>query len=139
MNYVDIVNLVFSIILTVVGLFYAHFIIFAIVGLFAKKKFPKAKTQHKYGVVVSARNEEAVIGNLIKSIQNTDYPQDKLQIFIVAHNCTDNTAKVCRELGATVYEYNNENEKTKGYALKYLFERIKLRWRRLFTIRLVYI
>ncbi len=124
MNYIEIVNLIFSIILTVVGLFYAHFIIFAIVGLFAKKKFPKAKTQRKYGIVVSARNEEAVIGNLIKSIQNTDYPQDKLQIFIVAHNCTDNTAQVCRELGATVYEYNNENEKTKGYALKYLFERI---------------
>ena len=125
MNYADIVNLVFTIITTLLGLFFMHYIIFAIVGLFAKRTFPKAKEQKKYGIVVSARNEAKVIGNLIKSIQKTDYPQDKLHIFIVAHNCTDNTAQVCRDLGATVYEYNNENEKTKGYALKYLFNKIE--------------
>ena len=125
MNYADIVNLVFSIITTMLGLFYIHYFVFAFVGLFTKKTFPKAEEQKKYGIVVSARNEASVIGNLIKSIQKTDYPQDKLHIFIVAHNCTDNTAQVCRELGATVYEYSNENEKTKGYALKYLFNRIE--------------
>lgn len=124
MNYVDIVNLVFQIIFTICGLLYAHFIIFFITGLFAKKKFPKAKEKHKYAILVSARNEEYVIGNLIKSIQKNNYPQDNLHIFIVAHNCTDNTADVCRKLGVTVYEYNNPNEKTKGYALKYLIDRI---------------
>lgn len=125
MGYVDIVKLVFSIITGVISLFYVQFIVFAVIGLFAKKKYPKAKVQHKYGLIIPARNEEAVVGNLIKSIQKSNYPQDKLQIFVIAHNCTDKTAEICRELGATVYEYNNPNECTMGYAFRYLFDRIK--------------
>ncbi len=127
MNYAQIVNLIFNIIFTLLGAFYLHFIFFAIIGIFKQKKFPKAKTQHKFAVVVSARNEELVIGNLIKSIRAADYPKDKLDIFIVAHNCEDKTAEICRKISEEtndnihVYEYNNAKEKTKGYALKYLF------------------
>ncbi len=105
-----------------------HFPFFAIVGLFARKKFPKTEEKLKYGIIVSARNEEAVIGNLIKSVYKNKYSQDKLQIFVVAHNCTDNTAKIARELGATVYEYNNPKECTKGYAFKFLFDKIRQDW-----------
>ena len=102
-----------------------HFIFFSIVGLFTYKKYPKAKVQHKYGLIIPARNEEKVVGNLIKSIQKNKYPQDKLQIFLIAHNCTDRTAEIGRELGATVYEYNNPNECTMGYAFRYLFKQIE--------------
>ena len=125
MNYAEIVNLVFTILTTIVSLFYFHFIIFAVVGIFAKKKYKKAKVQHRFAVTVAARNEEKVIGNLIESLRSSNYPQDKIDIFVIAHNCTDNTAKVCKELGAKVYEYNNDKERTKGYALKYLFDRLK--------------
>ena len=125
MNYVNIINTIFGILIGLVGLLYIHFIIYAIVGIFKTKKYPKAKVQYKYGLIIPARNEEKVVGNLIKSIQKNKYPQDKLQIFVIAHNCTDNTAKICRELGATVYEYNNPNECTMGYAFRYLFDRIK--------------
>lgn len=125
MNYLNIVDLIFAIIYSIVGLFTLHFIVFGIVGLFSKKSYPKAKVKHKYGFVISARNEATVIGNMIKSIKANNYPQDKLTIFVVAHNCTDNTAQVARECGAVCYEYNNSNERTKGYALKYLFEQIE--------------
>lgn len=125
MDYLQIVNLIFFILFGVMSLLFVHFIFFAIVGIFCKKKYPKTEEKRKYGIVVSARNEEKVIGNLIASIRKTSYPQDKLHIFVVAHNCTDNTAKFAREAGATVYEYNNENECTKGYAFRYLFEQIQ--------------
>lgn len=125
MNYLTIINTIFGIIYTIVGLFTLHFLVFGVVGLFAKKRYPKAKVQHKYGFVISARNEANVIGNMIKSIKANNYPQDKLTIFVVAHNCTDNTAQVARECGAVCYEYNNSNERTKGYALKHLFEQIE--------------
>lgn len=126
MNYAEIVNLVFTILTTIVSLFYFHFIIFAIVGLFAKKKYKKAKVQHRFAVIIPARNEEKVIGNLIESLRASDYPQDKLDIFVMAHNCTDKTAQVGRDLGVKVYEYNNDKERTKGFALKYLFEQFKV-------------
>lgn len=125
MNYLTTINIIFGIIYTIVGLFTMHFVIFAIAGLFAKKRYPKAKVQHKYGVIIPARNEEAVVGNLIKSVYKNNYPQDKLQVFVIAHNCTDKTAQIARELGATVYEYNNPNECTMGYAFRYLFDQIR--------------
>ncbi len=125
MSYLNTVNLVFTVIYGILALMTMHFVVFGIIGLFAKKKYPKAKVQHKYGVIIPARNEEAVIGNLIQSVYKNNYPQDKLQVFVIAHNCTDNTAKIARELGATVYEYENKEECTMGYAFRYLFDRIR--------------
>lgn len=98
---------------------------YMLIGLFFTRKFKPAKKQHKYAICIPARNEEAVIGNLISSIHKQDYPQELITIFVVADNCTDNTAKAAREQGAICYERFNDAERTKGFALKYLFERIE--------------
>ncbi len=98
---------------------------FGILGFFATRKYAPAKKFHKYAILIPGRNEEPVIGNLIESIKKQDYPSEYLTIFVVADNCTDNTAKVARELGAVCYEHNNPDERTKGFALKYLFEQIE--------------
>ncbi len=113
----------------VVGIFMGILIIqdkpYMLIGLFATRKFKPAKKQHKYAVLIPARNEEPVIANLINSIRKQDYPQELITIFVVADNCTDNTAKVAREKGAICYEHFNPEERTKGFALKYLFEQIQ--------------
>ena len=101
-----------------------HHVIYEILGFFFTRKFEKAKKNHKYAIVIPARNEENVIGNLIDSIKKQDYPSELLTIFVVADNCTDNTAKIARELGAICYEHNNPDERTKGFGLRYLFDRI---------------
>lgn len=106
------------------GLAFLHFIVFAVVGVFAKKEAPKTEKKLKYGLIIPARNEEKVVSGLIRSIKGNSYPQDNLTIFVVAHNCTDNTALIARQEGAAVYEYNNPDEKTMGYAFKYLFSMI---------------
>ena len=106
------------------GLLMVHFVIFGIIGVFTKKKFPETEKKLRYGILIPTRNEENVVANLIDSIKKSNYPQENLHIFVVAHNCTDKTAKAAREVGATVYEYNNPNECTKGYALKYLIKKI---------------
>ena len=96
-----------------------------LIGLFLTRKFKPAEHNHKYAVLIPARNEEPVIANLIKSIKRQDYPQELITIFVVADNCTDNTAKVALENGAICYEHFNPDERTKGFALKYLFEKIE--------------
>jgi cellulose synthase/poly-beta-1,6-N-acetylglucosamine synthase-like glycosyltransferase len=98
---------------------------YRILGFFATRKYKPAKKLHKYAILIPGRNEEPVIGNLIESIKKQDYPSEYLTIFVVADNCTDNTAKVARDLGAVCYEHNNPDERTKGFALKYLFEQIE--------------
>lgn len=108
-----------------IGVLYAYRTVFCVLGLFSTKKFPKAKHFHRYAVVIAARNEEAVIGNLIDSINRQDYPADKITVFVVADNCTDKTADVAREYGAVCYERTDEEHRTKGYALQFLFQRIR--------------
>ena len=113
---------------SVIALLTLHFIFFAIVGIFARKTFPATDKKLKYGIIIPARNEEAVVANLIESVYRNQYPQDKLQVFVIAHNCTDRTAEIARAAGATVYEYNNPDECTMGYAFRYLFDRIREDW-----------
>ena len=121
MSYLEILQLITTIIYGLMGLLMIHFVIFAIVGIFRKKTFPKSDIVNRYGIIIPARNEEAVVAGLIDSVRKNNYPQDKLQIFVIAHNCTDRTAEIAREHGATVYEYSNPKENTMGFAFKYLF------------------
>ena len=85
-----------------------------------KKKITKKK--HRFMAVISARNEENVIANLIDSLNKQVYPKDKLDIYVIADNCTDNTAKVAENAGAIVYERFNEYKRSKGYALEWFFD-----------------
>ena len=64
-----------------------------VMSLFAKPvRFPDAPMTNRYAVLISARNEEKVIGNLIGSIRDQTYPSNLIDIWLVADNCTDNTA-----------------------------------------------
>ncbi len=84
----------------------------------------KSDKQNKFGVVISARNEENVIGHLIESINRQDYPKELIKVFLIADNCTDNTAQVGREHGAIVLERDNKELVGKGYALDFLFKKL---------------
>lgn len=77
---------------------------------------------HKFMAILPAHNEEHVIGNLIESLKNQDYPQDLIDIYVIADNCTDNTAQVAKDAGAIVYERFDSTRKTKGYALQWFLK-----------------
>ncbi len=98
---------------------------YSIIGFFTTRKFKPAKNLHKYAVLIAARNEEAVISNLIDSIHKQDYPKELVTIFVVADNCTDKTAQIARDNGAICYERFNDTDKTKGFALQFLLENIR--------------
>ena len=116
---------VYDIIGIILGILVFHKAFYFVIGMFFTRKFKKANTNHKYGICIAARNEEKVIGNLLDSIHKQDYPKDKYTIFVVADNCDDDTAKIARSKGAIVYERHDENHKTKGYALQFLFKQIE--------------
>ena len=69
--------------------------------------------------IIPAHNEEAVVENLILSLQKQDYPKDSYDIYVIADNCTDNTAKIAKAAGAIVYERFDPMHKTKGAALNW--------------------
>lgn len=104
---------------------YEYRTIYKLTGLVATRKFKEAKQNHRYAILIAARNEATVIGNLIDSIAMQDYPSELVTVFVVADNCTDNTAEIARQKGAVCYERQNEAQRTKGFALQYLVECIK--------------
>lgn len=112
-------------VLWVLAIFTFHKRFYGLVGMFFTRHFPRAQHNHKYAILIPARNEEAVVGNLLRSIARQDYPQELLTVFVVADNCTDQTAEMARKNGAIVYEHVNDAERTKGFALRYLFQRIE--------------
>ena len=75
--------------------------------------------QHKFMAVIPAHNEAKVIKNLIDSLNKQNYPKELIDIYVIADNCTDNTAEIAREAGAIVYERNDPEKKTKGYAMQW--------------------
>ena len=108
------------------AIFYLYQFFYLLVSLlFRPRKYPETDKSKRYGVVIAARNEELVLPELLKSIAAQTYPQEKIRVFVVADNCTDKTADAARALGATVFERFNKERVGKGYALEYLFDRVK--------------
>ena len=104
---------------------YAYqFLYIPIAWLKKQKPLPKVLL-HRYAVLIAARNEETVIGSLIESIKRQNYPADRIDIYVIADNCTDCTAKAAKSHSATVFERFDKVRIGKGYALNYLLGRIK--------------
>lgn len=122
----DTLKTIITVIITILGILNVHTTILFVIGLISKPKiFPETTIKKKYGVIIPARNESRVIGNLIESIHQQTYDQSLIDIFVIADNCTDNTATIARELGCRVYERFDTTKVRKGYALEFLFNHIQ--------------
>lgn len=109
--------------LLVFGMIMYHFVL-AFFGLYRKKDKKNYKPSKRFALIVAAHNEEVVIGRLIESMLKQDYPKELFDVFVIADNCDDNTAKVAREYGVNVYERFNKEQRGKGYALEWMFAKI---------------
>ena len=112
-------------ILRIFVLLYLYQTVYLLVGLFCRPKRFVSRAFHRYAVLISARNESAVIANLSESIKNQDYPPELVDVFVVSDNCTDDTAAVAKKAGAIVFERFNQQQLGKGHALNYLLGMIK--------------
>ncbi len=122
MRALEIVNLVISILFTVCYLY--QIVIFIPVSLLRHRKLTKKPVPHTYAVMICARNEENVIGDLLDSIANQTYDQSLVTVFVMADNCTDGTAGAARAKGVHVYERHDTSNIGKGYATKELMKHI---------------
>lgn len=111
----------------VVTLLYLYQGIYTVVGFLfqGRRERARAVELHRYAALISARNEEGVIGELVESLKKQNYPAELLDVYVVADNCTDQTAEAAQAAGATVYRRFNRVEVGKGYALDYLLKKLK--------------
>ena len=94
-------------------------------ALYAKmiQSFETEKNRN-FAIVVPAHNEEKIISKTIYSLSGLIYPKRNYEVFVIADNCTDNTAKIALALGANVLERTNTDKTGKGYALRWAFDQI---------------
>lgn len=105
---------------------YSYQIFYTIVPFAIKPRAHKKPIKkHKIAILIAARNEEKVIGELLNSISNQDYDKEYLRAIVVADNCTDKTADIARANGATVFERFNKENIGKGYALDFAIDQLR--------------
>jgi len=108
--------------ISVILIVYLSYYVF--VALFALKRL-KVSTNHapknKFAIIVAARNEANVIGNLVESLKNQNYPSELFDILVVPNNCTDQTRAVALQSGAKIIDCTVPVH-TKGQVLSFTFD-----------------
>lgn len=109
------------------GVYMVYFGIVALLGLVRKApEFKNAPPEKRFACVVAARNEEAVIGQLVDSLKAQEYPHELYEIIVAPNNCTDATETVAREHGARVF-HPKGIIRSKGEVLTQIVDEIVLK------------
>ena len=120
MDYLGVLQIALVWIITI---FWLYQIIISATSLIRLKEKPLLKNKnHKFMAIIPAHNEASVVANLIESLKKQDYDKNLLDIYVIADNCTDNTAEIARKAGAIVYERFDETKKTKGFAMQWFLD-----------------
>lgn len=124
MHFLKVANFIIAVLFTVC---YCYQTAYIPICLIARRWLRPAQepTMHRYAVLICARNEQTVIADLIESIKHQTYPCGMVHIFVMADNCTDQTAAAADRAGAIVYTRQNQQEVGKGYALRSLMAHIR--------------
>jgi cellulose synthase/poly-beta-1,6-N-acetylglucosamine synthase-like glycosyltransferase len=81
---------------------------------------------NRFLVVIPAHNEELMLREILESARGMDYPRDKVDVVVIADNCTDRTAEIARAEGVRCEERTDARLRGKPYALDWLFRRIDI-------------
>jgi len=116
----NIVSLL-SCLLLFFGIYYLSISFF---GFIYKKEACTADPTNVFAIIIPAHDEESVISALVENCGQLDYPKEMYDTFVIADNCTDNTAQVATAAGAAVWKRFNDQERGKGYAMEWAFNRL---------------
>lgn len=94
-------------------------------GLMDSKKFPEAKADHNYALLIPARNESKVIEQLLISIKNQNYNKNLIHAYVIVESENDPTCDICKKYDfAEVFVRKHLENKGKGYALDEVLKHI---------------
>lgn len=117
-NVYHISNIVFYCLFGLCFLLLLFKIVLHITAALPSKKFPKAKEEHKFAILIPARNESKVIRGILASIQNQTYNQEKIDTYVIVESKDDPTCQIASDYPRThVVVRKNLDLKGKGYAL----------------------
>ncbi|MEA3335288.1 MAG: glycosyltransferase family 2 protein [Chloroflexota bacterium] len=78
----------------------------------------------RFALAVPAHDEEDVIAATVRQMQEIDYPERLFDVHVVADHCSDDTAVVAEDAGATAHLRTDEPSGRKGFAVDWLIKRL---------------
>ena len=99
----------------------AYNLLVALAGFHKAKKWKTVLPQKRFAILIAARNEECVIGNLVESLVCQKYPRELYDIYVIPNNCTDDTAGAASRAGAKILRCTVP-VKSKGDVLSFAFD-----------------
>jgi len=109
----------------ITGLLLVYLALLSVLAIIERSQtVPVSERFRQFAILIPAHNEEIPIRNTLQSLNNINYPEDNYTIFVIADNCTDDTAAIARSSGANVWERTDTTHRGKGYALRWAFQQI---------------
>ncbi|PKK39191.1 N-acetylglucosaminyltransferase [Clostridiaceae bacterium JG1575] len=105
----------------IISLYYTFLAIFS---LYVRRRKAKEQGERSFAIVIPAHDEEEVVVQGIESVMRSHYPKALFDVYVIADNCTDQTAQKAQEAGAIVHRREDPEHGGKGYALEWFFERL---------------
>ena len=96
-------NILMDILSLVLKLFAVYTALVGAFFLLPRRRFPTAPPKARFAVLLPARNEEAVIGDSVRSLLRQDYPRELFDVYVLPNNCTDHTEEAARRAGARIF------------------------------------
>ncbi len=97
------------------------FAFFSVLG--KKKRYPLAKKQDKFLILVPAYKEDKVILQTVESILEQEYPENKMVVVVISDRMENATNLILSEMPVILMEINPE-QSTKAYALNYAIDNL---------------
>lgn len=105
--------------------FTAYQTLISLIGMIKKSSFKQEGTVGgRYALVVCAHNEETVVGEIVKNLQQMDYPKELYDIYVIADNCKDLTADIAEQHGAYAMRRHDREKVGKGYGIEWFLEKL---------------
>ena len=118
MNVFHVTNIVLYALFGLTVLLFMPRIVMHFMGCGKAKKFKDAKKDHKYAILIPARNESKVIRGLLDSIKNQEYDQSLLDVYVIVETLDDPTCEICKDYeNVHVFCRQHLELKGKGYAM----------------------
>ncbi len=110
--------------ITLLVTFFVLYLWFFAVVYFVKKpkKIPSQDPEKRFLFLIPAHNEEVLLPKTIKSLKRQNYAQGLFDIMVIADHCTDKTTSIAREEKVLSQEYQDPENKGKGFALSWFFQ-----------------
>ncbi len=102
---------------------FGYTIVLAFAGLKRQKPIPKHEESKRFACLIPAHNEANVVGDLVNSLKNQDYPSSLFDVYVVADHCEDDTAGTAKHYGAEVY-VRNSGSKGKGGVIRFFLDKL---------------